>query len=89
MTQNRLICPALDRSGTRTILKVSEDRQVLFSYDTPVGLKHNGHYVLSNQKFSKTTTGHQRDWVRNVSVSLVSYVEAEAFERTLAYFFNR
>lgn len=56
----------LKKIGTnQTEVVLSNGTRVLFSYETPVAaITHNGVYVQTSKKWSRTTTRHIAQWWR-------------------------
>ena len=59
---------------------------IFYSYTTPIAVKHEGHYYLTLDKFSKTTSVQQNTLLRELPGDLVSVVPQSQIAEIVKYY---
>ena len=71
----------IKRLGATTLLLFIADREVFYSYDTPVAAKlSDGHLVRTNENFSRTTSKHIAQYLNG---RIAEYVDQSFFTQLM------
>jgi hypothetical protein len=68
--------------SNQTVLEIGQGHnlvEILFSYDTPVAVNTGTEILVTEQKFSVTTSRHINQWVNGFAIRKVTQAEIEKF----------
>lgn len=65
--------------SNQTVLVLNDGTEILFSYETPVVVRTDEKILVTNQKFSNTTSKHINSFIGNFMYTLVDQSEIENF----------